>query len=159
MAADRSEDEDCKEQQEDPGVQAWWFPDKEVTAAVLVVSDPPTSAIIVCLPPEKLPADCEYYNYKHKSHRTEEDNCSFVHGFSPFHYFDTTVGVFKIPSGGCFQIEKHPQQWKETSAIQANCRRVIPGVQARDDTSVQDTLSHASHPLCAVNLMYSLRLD
>jgi len=41
MVVDRSEDEDWKEQQEDPEVQAWWFPDKEVPAKVLVISDPP----------------------------------------------------------------------------------------------------------------------
>lgn len=44
-------------------------------------------------------------------------------------------------------------------AIHANCRRVIPGVQARDDTSAQNALLHASHPPCAVNLLYSLRED
>jgi hypothetical protein len=43
--------------------------------------------------------------------------------------------------------------------IHANSRRVIPGVQARDDTSAQNTLSHAAHPPRAVNLLYSMRVD
>jgi len=44
-------------------------------------------------------------------------------------------------------------------AIHTNCRRVIPGVQARDDTSAQNAWSHVSYPPCAVNLLYSLRVD